>query len=73
MRSSSCSHLYFAAINTNAASSLHISSKPFKSPFLKAIITGATGIFGKDNGTSGKEEKKQATLRQLFTDRLQRG
>jgi hypothetical protein len=72
MRSSSCSHLYFAAINHNAAS-LNISSKPFKSPFLRAIITGAAGMFGQDNGMPNKEEKKQATLRQLFTDRLQRG
>ena len=72
MRGSSYSPLYFAAINTNAVI-LNISSKPFKSPFLRAIITGATDMFGQDNNTNGKDEKKQATLRQLFTDRLQRG
>lgn len=72
MRSTSYSHLYFAAINTNAAI-LNISSKPFKSPFLRAIITGAADMFGQENNTGEKEEKKQATLRQLFTDRLQRG
>ncbi len=72
MRSTSYSPLYFAAINTNAVI-LNISSKPFKSPFLRAIITGAVDIFGQENNSGKKEQKKQAPLRHLFTDRLQRG
>lgn len=72
MRSTSISPLYFAAINTNTGNTC-VADKPFKSPFLKAIITGASGMFSQEKLNTKKEEKKQATLLQLFADNFQRG